>query len=388
MDIRIVETMPTSGTLADSRFRLDPNKESISLQYSYGDESLDLMDYNLNYAALPYQMGSGLVKKTFLTYNGISYQTKEILETVLMESANTADPDQAPGFNNSNEWLYYPSQFNVPAATAGLGSVDTLTWPYPYTEGVTLIKQFLNSEGNLNPALYTAYYRQPTMTNFEMANVEGGTVYTDGWYTSYVIAVKTYTLVDPSTNGIVIDQIIYNETDEQFYINTTGDVLPYNVDGSHLPENDTTNWTAGPTFEQWMNLLRQNIGGNTIINTGNGGNVTLGNIGVNNIAPAGTERFGNRRVAPSDPVFYIECQHLVTPVLNRAILTELKRTCGCCHKDEFGLTHLEDWVRLTQKRLGAFVNFNESNFRDAQCIIQSSRAKCTQCIYHKGCLSC
>ena len=67
MDIRIVETMPTSGTLADSRFRVDPSKENISLEYSYGDESLALLDYNLNYAMLPYVMGTDLVKKTFLT---------------------------------------------------------------------------------------------------------------------------------------------------------------------------------------------------------------------------------------------------------------------------------------------------------------------------------
>lgn len=389
MDIRIVESLPTSGTLADSRFRIDPIKENVSLEFSYGDNSLTLMDYNLNYGLLPYQLGNGLVKKCFLTYNGVSNQTNEILETVLMESGNTQDPDQAPGFINSNEWIYYPANFNVPAALENGASVDLLEWGYPYTEGVTLIKQFLNSEGHLNPPLYTAYYRQPTMTNFELANVEGGKVYIDGWYSSYMIAVKTYNLVDPTTYGIAQNQIIFNETDELFYINTTGDVLAFDIDGAHLPENDTVNWTASPTFEQWMNLLRENIGGNVIINTNNGGNPLVNNnVAVNNIVPSGVQRFGNRRVVPQDPVFYIESQHLATPILNKAILTELKRNCSCCHLPQFNMTHMEDWVRLTQKRLGAFINFNEENFKDAQCIIQSTRTKCNECLYHKTCTSC
>lgn len=388
MDIRIVESLNTSGVLAEDRFKLDPLKQHVTLDYSYGDDSFDLMDYNLDYSQLPYQIGSGLVKKVFLTYNGISYQTGQLLETVVMESANTSDDDQAPGYLNSNEWLYYPGRFSLPQSAQSLPSVDLLEWPYPFSEGVTLIKQFLNSESNMNEPMYTAYYRNPTMTRFELANTEGGTVYTDGWYTSYVIAVKTYNLVDPVTNGIHEGQIVFNETDELFYINITGDSLPFDVDGLHLPENDTVNWTASPTFAQWQNLMRENIGGNTIVNTGNGGLPNTITLSVNDILPSGNARFGNRAMAPGDPVFYVETQHLATPILNKAILAELERNCKCCHHDSYGMTHLEDWVRLTQKKMGAFVNFSKECFKDAQHIIQTTRKKCHDCLYHKNCSSC
>lgn len=404
MKINTVETLPSSGALTDPFYKFDGSKESITLDWSYVNNSFAVVDRNIDYSKLPFQMGNGLVKKVFLTYNSISCQTKEVIETVVMESSNTADPtgEFNPNYNNSNEWTYQPANFRVPADLYGAPSNDLLSWPYPFTEGITLIKQFLNSQGNLNPPLYTAYYRRPTMTFYEIANVEGSKVFTDGWYTSYVIAAKTYDLMQPNPNtpnsspaGI----IIFNNTDDKFYINLTGTCLAIDlINFTHLPQFDTTNWQADPSFSQWMTFLKNNYSnsfnaggqnqnnpynGTLAPNLLNGGyntqiynsTNTFNNTGVNGVdSPANT-------VTPLNQVFYSECNHLATPELNAVILKELKRLCGCCHEDKFNMSHIETWIKLRGKQEAAFTFFNEENFKSAQEVIISSRAKCHSLLY-------
>jgi hypothetical protein len=371
MDIRIVETLASSGVLKDPGLRLDGDRESVSLDWSYRNSTFSVIDRNLNYSLLPFTMGSGLVKKVFLTYNSISYQTKEILETVVMESANGADPDAYPGYNNSDEWIYSPANFRIGVDPSSLASNDLLTWEYPYSEGVTLIKQFLNSESNTDEVLYTSYYRRPTMTSFEMANVEGSKVFTDGWYTSYVIAVKEYDTLAPTT--AILAQapegvIVYYPEDGLFYVNITGTCLDPAGGGSevHLPPNDTVNWRANPTFAEWQTLMR--------------------NV-LQEITPSMDieEPEIEQEISPLHPIYFIESNHLATPDLNRAILTLLQKTCARCHEDKFNMTHIEDWCRLTQKRLGSFIFFSEERFKESQRIILSSRAHCEAILYGKNC---
>ena len=103
MDIRIVESLVTSGSLADPTFRIDPTLESVSLDYDATDGKLALVDYNMNYNILPWQLYKGMVKKTFLTYNGWSCDGQQLLETVVAQSADSADANQIPGYHNSNE---------------------------------------------------------------------------------------------------------------------------------------------------------------------------------------------------------------------------------------------------------------------------------------------
>lgn len=402
MDIRIVETLPMSGVLSDPFYRVDGSREAVSLDWSYVNNSFDLIDRNIDYSKLPF---ADLVKKTFLTYNSISCQTKEIIETVVMESGNASDPNNLPGYNNSNEWVYQPANFRLPAELQSGLSNDLLTWPYPWNEGVTLTKTFLNSESNTVQPLYTAFYRKPTMTSFELANVDGGKVYTDGWYTSYIIAVKTYVMTEPDptvplscSNGL----ILFNENDNLFYINITGTCLP--IDTlllTHLPENDIVNWSPSPSFQQWMDFLKSNYAsiygaGGMNQNNNFGGtlspNITSGytsTLNQNSGSVAGIGLVGNpspsNSVSPMDPVYYIECNHLATPELNAAILLELKQLCGCCHENKFGMSHIETWVKLTSKRSSAFIYFNEENFKESQAIIVSARAHCTLSIYDQGC---
>lgn len=345
MDIRLVETMATTGSLMDPGYRLDPNLLSITLDYSNTEKDLAVIDTNLNYVNLPWQLGTDLVKKVFLTYNGTSCTTGQLLETVVMESGSAASPTQDNGFNNSNQWVYDPAQFRLDSGLLEMTNPnDYTTYPYDVSQGFTVVKTFLTAGSNydIGDPQYTAFYKAPHLTTFQAANVESNKVYTDGWYTSYVIACKTYTAANPTVNGVAQGQIVFNEVDELFYINLTGTAT------ASTPDADTTNWKASPTFEEWKNFLKNNMG----------------------------------PVAVNDPVYFIESQHLVTAELAEALLFELDKTCGCCEKPEFDMTHFDAWIRLTQKRMGAWAKFNAELFHKAQCILETARGLCNLCLYH------
>lgn len=414
MDIRIVETMPMSGILSDPFYKLDGTQESVSLDWTYLNKSFDLIDRNIDYSRLPINT-SDMVKKAFLTYNGISCQTGDVLETVVMESGNEININYDPQYANSNEWLYQPSNFRVPKELQSGPSNDLLEWGYPYSQGITLKKVFLNSMSNILPPLYTAYYRQPTMTTFEISNVVGTNVYTDGWYSSYILAIKKWSSYpcDPGSpltfqKGIIMYSMGI-DGNFNFYVNTTGSVLPLNTSFTTInvglsvinldnasPGIDTLNWSL-PSFQDWKDLMKNNYvntfagaGGSNINNsfTGtlapnllSGYSATLNQSisSANNVGPSGNLSPVSI-VTAMTPVFYIECNHLATPDLNYAILYELKKLCGCCKENKFNMSHIELWVKLRGKREAAFIYFNEESFKASQEIIEGSRTYCHCCL--------
>ena len=89
-DIRVVETMVTAGGLADATFRIDPDIENISLDWNETEGKLSVVDYNMNYNILPWQLYDDMVKKVFLTYNGKNCDRGQLIETVVMESADVS----------------------------------------------------------------------------------------------------------------------------------------------------------------------------------------------------------------------------------------------------------------------------------------------------------
>ena len=358
MDVRIVESMATSGALADPTFRIDGNIENVSLDWDNTDRRLSLVDYNMNYSILPWQLYDDVVKKVFLTYNGLDCTRRNLLETVVMESDDASDLNQIPGYNNSNEWQYSPSTFQYPTELQNFTDVSQFSsMPYNYGAGFTVVKEFLTAGANISPNLgaYTAYYRAPQMTNFVPPNVESNKIYTDGWYTSYVCLVRTWLSLDPPTNGASTGDIVYYEQKEKFYINTTGvgGVLIQDPDYPNDPTRlipDPTDWTPDPSFAQWQELMRNNVGPSMV----------------------------------DDPIYFVETQHLVTVELNEAILYELKRICNCCDNPKFGASHIDLYQKLYHKRLGAWVQFNQELFHQASCTLINARPLCHQCLYHQG----
>ncbi len=362
MDIRVVETMPTSGVMIDSQFRINAAIESVSLDWDEDETILAVVDYNLNYSLLPWQLGTELVKKVFLTYNGFNCETGQLTETVVTESAPGEEATQLPGYNNSNEWHYNPATWSLSTNLQTMTDPnDWSTYPYDVSQGYTIVKTFLTAEANYNANagdhMYTAFHRQPYMTSYQAANVEGNKVYTDGWYTSYVIACKNWTAADPVTNGAALGDIVYWPGKEEYYINITGvgGTLYTNPNDPTDIYPDVTNWRATPAFEEWKALMMRSLGSSPAI--------------------------------VDQPIFFAENQHLVTPQLNQAILRELQQMCTMCTQPVFGQSHIDDWMKLTQKRLGAWYQFNRELFHDAQKILESTRELCYLCLYHKNCLT-
>ena len=354
MDIRVVESMMTSGGLADTAFRADGDIENVSLDWNGTDHKLSVVDYNMNYSILPWQLYDQLVKKVFLTYNGMECVKKQLLETVVMQSTDAGDINQIPGYNNSNQWEYQPSTFTYPSDIKNFTDPqDFIDQPYGWSEGFTVVKTFLTSNANVSPNLgsYTAYYHAPTYTNFILPNVENNRIYTDGWYTSYVCLVRTWSSVNPILNGSNTGDIIFYEPNETFYINMTGlGGTLINPSGLPYPVPDTVNWKQSPSFAEWQTLMRNNVGPSDV----------------------------------NDPIYFIETQHLVTVELNKAILSELKKSCACCHDPKFDMSHMETYQKLYGKRLGAWIQFNQELYHEASCILMAARPICYNCLYHNN----
>jgi len=353
MDIRVVETIPTSGGLANPTYRVDPSILNVTLDWDQAEGKLSVIDYNMNYSIMPWQLYGDVVKKVFLTYNGKECTSGKLIETVVMESSDESDINFIPGYNNSNQWEYTPRNFTYPSEIKSLTSFeDYANKPYDYRHGFTVVKTFLTAQANVSVGdpMYTAFYRAPQMTKFIPANVEGNRIYTDGWYTSYVALVRTWTSVNPEANGASQGDIVWYGPQNQYYVNLTGNggSLVVDPDNALLQMPDTTNWLPDPTFDMWQELMRNNMGPTTV----------------------------------QDPIYFIENQHLVAAEINHAMLSELKKNCSCCDSPQFGVSSISSFMKLKQRREGAWVQFNAELYHEAACILESSRKLCYQCLYH------
>lgn len=355
MDIRLTQTVSTTGVLTDPIYRVDSNISNVDLLWNEENKTLGLVDYNLNYNNLPFQLYSQLVKKTFLTYNGKAKDSNTFIETVLTESNAAFSTSNAADYANSNEWHYKPSEFQYPTEIKDLTNPsDYSNQPYDVSQGFTVVKQFLTNQGNISAGdpMYTAFYRAPQITSFIPANVESNQIYTDGWYTSYIALVKTWTIFDPVNNQPNKGDILYYVDTNKFYINTTG-VSGATIDDPNDPTKQIPNpidWSTSITFADWTALMKKYL------------TVTTSN---------------------NDPIYFIESQHLVTLEINKAITKEVLSQCDCCQSHSFKPIHIADYQRLLQKRLGAWKAFVDGNYDNASCILESARQLCHKCLYHK-----
>jgi len=354
MDIRVVESVATSGCMVDPLYRIDGDIENISLAWDEPNQNLSIVDYNIDYMSLPFQIGTDMVKKTFLTYNGRTC-AGQMLETVLIQSKNDADANHIPGYNNSNEWPYNPSTYKFPTEILSLtNTADYSMMPYDYSQGFTVVKQFLTAQANLAPGTpaYTAFYNAPHLTTFLPANVDCGRIYVDGWYTSYVIAVKTWAVLDPLNNGITAGDIFFYPLNNTFYINTTGQAGSLTLDPTtNIMIPDIINYRPDPTFSEWQALMMV---------------------------------YAAQVAMPNNVIYFAETQHLVTIELNKAILTELLKQASCCEQPDFDSSKIITYMKLLQKRMGAYMQFNKGIYHEASCILESCRKLCDICLYHQS----
>jgi len=139
---------------------------------------------------------------------------------------------------------------------------------------------------------------------------------------------------------------------DAFYKNITGSANVYDdIAFTHLPSNDIINWGA-PLFTDWVALMQNHVDGDGQVQ--------------------------------GEVIYYIENQHLVTVDLSAAIEREFLNICNCCVHKDFGLSSIDLHVKLVSKWNGAFYNFHNCFFKDAQCILESARPICAECSVHKN----
>jgi hypothetical protein len=347
MDIRSTQSLSTNGLYINRQYFNNPALEGVSLYWDAESETLQLTDINLKYNVALY---SNFYKKAILTYNGYDKTSNLLLETKVYESNNTAPVDNADDSAKANFWNYKPKEFSY--ETEYLPTINPLEYskqPYDYTNGFVVVKQFLTNESNYSmQAEYKALYRSPTLPVFAPANVSGTTVYTDGWYTSYIILTPSIAYArNKYNNNIPKGTIVYDPTSQSFYINISG------TDTNLEIGDDTVNWSESITLEQWKDFLRNNID----------------NQLTNSI------------------VLFTETQHLVMPELFRAIENVVLEGATACTKN-YGLDIIDTWVRLSQKVSAAQIFFNNENFMPMQKVLESARALCSKCLTGKICKSC
>jgi hypothetical protein len=351
MDIRSTQSRSTSGLYSDPRFLSNPNLEGVSLTWDALENKLVLTDININYNTALY---TNFFKKAIITYNGYNKTANYLLETLVYQSDNSNPASLVNNSTKANFWEYIPSQFKVEdELRTTTNPLDFATQPYDYTQGFTVVKQFLTNQSNASMQVdYTALYRSPILSILYPVNVVGKNVFTDGWYTSYIILTPTIEYARSLyTNSIPKGTIVYDPTSKNFFINTTGADL-----NAPVLTNEPENWSTSISLEQWQSFLRDNLDAHI----------------TNNL------------------VLFVETQHLVLPDLFLSIENTVLNGAVACNNGNYGLDVIDTWVRLSQKASAAQIFFNNENYSAMQKIIESSRSLCSKCLtdVKRSCKTC
>jgi len=236
-------------------------------------------------------------------------------------------------------WQYCPSNFNEcvekvwcptgggkqlpPTSVPAEWPENTCTSPYDWNHGI-VVKKFLVGEANIVNEFYVRY-SAPEWYDVYPSNVRGNTVYTDGWYSGYYFNIFKWGA--NSVPGYTTGMIIWHNND--FWISLTGSGIE--------PGTSSSDWSKSISLENWLSFMGMLQGEDT-----------------------------------DDLGFFLLNQFLVTEEINSAILNEVMISSGTYPLD-YGTSCISDWMKLTQKKVGAVANFYNENFKDAQRIISQTR---------------
>ena len=313
--INTVESKNTSGVLVGTNYNLNPAFPTISMRYVKDDDgrdSLILSDSNVNYTPLPVSVGTNATKVLLLTYNGIDETTNALVETKVTEEVGDAP------------WVYYPDSFGGRQITSEENTYSIFDPRLSYSDqtGLTLRKEFLTSEANISD-LYQIKIATPVLTTFPPSNIYENSVRLDGWYSSYLIVVRNYVAGDVFVKGQIVAH-----NDSLFLSRTGVDITPIESD----------DWSASITLKDWIDFLR-----------------------------------GNIESTNSSKGFYGETQHLVTVNLVNDIIREVVKVSTEVDSPQYNLTNVRDWIFLSQRRIGAYINFMNNRFREVVVMLDSVR---------------
>lgn len=333
MDIKLVEPKDTHGALAYDVFKIDIEESVIQAWLSddphKGENTvLNFIPGNIDYRAIPGIGLGSLTYKNVLTYNGTMYRNTSTYAQLLIDEESELDIHNPPEFKYTPDNLMYPK--NAEASDVIL-NIDFRT-------GEANILQFKGVPVGGNNGPFEAVYRYtyPFSTS-KLPNTRDGKVYMDGWYTNTFVIYK-----DKQPGDLVVEGDIFSFKGGVYRAAISGTLtanaqLFIIVDVTVMPPIIREPTTV--TFEQFM-------------------------LDINR----------DDSIATHSPQYSATTQLLITSELNEAAINQIIDTATSTECDE--KCAIADWQKLQQKRIGAYIQFTQENFRKAQVIVESSRAVC------------
>lgn len=328
MEVKNILIDDTNGILSGELFKSSVDNTSLSAWFSTEDErTLKLSANNLRYDSIPDINGSTYL--TFLSYNGTLGYSNKVFSTVVSKDSGVFNPSSPPVME------YNPGSVSSPMAE-DLDDVVLDIKMYNGTIDVLQYREGYLDNGDKTYAVKAVHSYPTAITN--LPNIYGGKVALDGWYSYTQIVFRNTEIGD-----ILIKDSFYGYEGFIFKASANGTMYK-DVDGNIRSLQASGEVESSP-------IQTENTNYEEIL------------FSLNEAEGIGAE---GRYV-------YLHSQILVTEEIRDAIVAEViaasvKNCSGC---------DFADWQKLTMKRASAAVYFENGLFEQAQIIIESSRAMCT-----------
>jgi hypothetical protein len=328
MEVNNILIDDTNGVLSEELFKSDVDKTSLSAWFSTQDErTLKMSANNVRYNSIPNINGSTYI--TFLAYNGTLGYSNKVFSTVLVEDSGIFNVAVPPILE------YNPGEVTAPLAE----ELEDVVIDIKMYNGTVDVLQY--REGYLDTGEKT--YKVKSIRSYpttitKLPNVYGNKVSLDGWYSYTQVVFRNIspgdTLIENTFYGY--EGFIFKASQTGImYKDTAGNIR--SVQGLNDPA-DAPIQVENTNYEEILFSLNETEG------MGSDGNSV-----------------------------YLHSQVLITEEIRDAIVTEVieasKKDCSGCD--------FADWQKLTMKRAAAAVYFENGLYEQAQIIIESSRAMCT-----------
>ena len=331
MEVNNILIDDTNGVLSEDLFKSNVDKEALSVWFSVvGERTLKMSANNVRYNSIPNIHGSTYI--TYLAYNGTLGYSNKVFTTVLVEDSGIFNVASPPILE------YNPGEVTAPDGVEELENVVIDIKMYNGTVDVLQYREGYLDTGEKTYKVKSIRSYPTTIT--KLPNVYGSKVSLDGWYSYTQVVFRNIgpgdTLIEGNFYGY--EGFIFKASQNGvMYKDVDGNIR--SVRGLEDPA-DAPIQTENTNYEEILFSLNE-----TEAMTADGNSV------------------------------YLHSQVLITEEIRDAIVKEVieasKDDCYCSGCE------FADWQKLTMKRAAAAVYFENGLYEQAQIIIESSRAMCT-----------
>jgi len=334
MDIPIVYAKDTHGALTYDVLKHDIEAPAVSAKDN--DENLELIYNNIAYDSIPGLDPDNTTYLFYLTYNGTNKRNTMLFSTLLLEEAGELDISDLPKFVYSVKG--YADDYTYEECPECNQTIIDINF---YTREANILQ--FNAEPGMcttdQSRIPTIRYTYPYKATIA-PNIEDQLVQYDGWYTATYAVIKDKESGDPIVKGDIFahgGRVYTSPIDGTFVARSTDDEKDKILDGDGVEHE-----LSQIKYEEFILAANSYIGYETHMDT-----------------------------------LIANSQILVTKRINEAIIDAVKAVntdyTGC---ETYNLCSIDAWQKLQQKRIAAYILWLESNFNQAQVVVESARESC------------